>query len=128
MQQNCRGEIIMATVDAPPVTVLVVDDDPVTRAGLRTVLSGDPRFAVIGDALTDDATPVLRLRPNIVVTDPYTLRHTRATLIADLVVKVPMTSICIYTNQTESWAVFEALRAGAQAYILKSSCSAEFLS
>src|SRR6266508_2255712 len=111
MHQGCQGESIMATVDAPPITVLVADDDPVTRAGLMSVLSGDPRFTVIGDTLMDEATLILRLRPNIVVTDPYPLHRTRITLITDLVARAPMTSTCIYTSRSEAWAIVEAMRA-----------------
>lgn len=55
----------------PPVTVLVVDDDELTRTGLRTLLSAKPDVDVVGEA--DDGAEVVaavtRLRPDVVLMD-----------------------------------------------------------
>jgi DNA-binding NarL/FixJ family response regulator len=56
---------------APPVTVLLVDDDALVRAGLTMMLAGSDEVAVVGEA-TDGAeveAAVARLAPDVVLMD-----------------------------------------------------------
>ncbi|MFB8170073.1 response regulator [Kitasatospora purpeofusca] len=54
-----------------PVTVLIADDDAVTRSGLRTLLSLQPGIAVIGEAAdgVEAVEEARRLRPDVVLMD-----------------------------------------------------------
>lgn len=68
---NGSGASTALTTDTPPVTLLVADDDEVTRSGLRTLLGAQPGIVVIGEAA--DGVEVVeqarRLRPDVVLMD-----------------------------------------------------------
>ncbi|MEV6245151.1 response regulator transcription factor [Streptomyces sp. NPDC051742] len=61
----------MSGTSAAPVTLLIADDDEVTRSGLRTLLAAQPGIAVVGEAA--DGVEVVeqarRLRPDVVLMD-----------------------------------------------------------
>lgn len=54
-----------------PLTVLLVDDEPLVRAGLRAVLEAQPDIEVVGEAADGAAVipSVRQLRPGVVVMD-----------------------------------------------------------
>jgi DNA-binding NarL/FixJ family response regulator len=54
-----------------PLRVLIADDHPVFRRGLRTTLHGDERFAVVGEAApgTETIAAALDLQPDAVLMD-----------------------------------------------------------
>ena len=54
-----------------PVRLLIVDDSPLIRAGLRMVLEAYPEVAIVGDAGTaaEGLAAVLRHRPDVVLLD-----------------------------------------------------------
>lgn len=60
----------MNSVVAPPMTVLIVDDEPIAREGLRLLLQADSEVQVVGDATGIDALELItRLRPDILFLD-----------------------------------------------------------
>jgi DNA-binding NarL/FixJ family response regulator len=116
-------------VNAAAVTVLVVDDDALMRAGLRGVLSSDDRIAVVGEA-ADGAEAVARaaaLRPDVVLMDVRMpgvdgISATREVLAAGEDVRV-----LILTTFEQDDYVFGALRAGASGFLLKRARPEELL-
>ncbi|MGW0882543.1 response regulator [Streptomyces sp. NPDC002671] len=105
-----------------PVTVLVVDDEELTRTGLRTLLSAQPDIEVIGEA--DDGSQVLplveRLRPDVVLMDVRmpTVDGIEATrrLRAELADPPKVLVITTFENDEH---VYDALRAGAGGFLRK---------
>ncbi|MGI8595260.1 MAG: response regulator [Solirubrobacteraceae bacterium] len=102
--------------------VLLVDDEPLIRSGLRAIINAEPDLAVIGEA--DDGaavTPLVRrLRPDIVLMDvrmPVVngIEATRR-LLAN--VEDPPRVLVLTTFENDDY-VFEALRAGASGFLLK---------
>jgi DNA-binding NarL/FixJ family response regulator len=57
--------------DTAPVRVLIVDDDPLVRAGLSMILGGVPQVRVVGEAADGDEVPaaVARCTPDVVLMD-----------------------------------------------------------
>ena len=105
-------------------TVLVVDDQELVREGLRLVLEAEPDLEVVGEAGDGDAAvrEALRLRPDVVLMDvrmPGTdgLTATRR-LLGD---GRPGPKVLVLTTFDLDEYVFEALRAGASGFLLKSS-------
>ena len=99
-----------------PITVLLVDDEPLVRAGLRAVLEAQPDIEVAGEAADGAAVIPLvrRLRPDVVAMDVRMplldgIEATRAVLrtVAD-----PPKILVITTFENDEY-VYEALRAGA---------------
>ncbi len=102
--------------------VLLVDDEPLIRSGLRAIIDAEPDLAVIGEAEDGAAvTPLVRrLRPDIVLMDvrmPIVdgIEATRR-LLAN--VDAPPRVLVLTTFENDDY-VFEALRAGASGFLLK---------
>lgn len=113
-----------------PVTVLLVDDEPLVRAGLRAVLEAESDIEVVGEA-ADGASViplVRRLRPDVVAMDVRMplldgIEATRALLrtVAD-----PPKILVVTTFENDEY-VYEALRAGADGFLLKRARPAEIV-
>jgi DNA-binding NarL/FixJ family response regulator len=105
-------------------TVLVVDDQALVREGLRLVLEAEPDLEVVGEAGDGDAAvrEALRLRPDVVLMDvrmPGTdgLTATRRLLGGT----GPAPKVLVLTTFDLDEYVYEALRAGASGFLLKSA-------
>ena len=103
------------------VRVLLVDDDDLMRAGLRSVLSSDETIEVVGEA--GDGRGVVKLirelRPELVLMDIRMpgldgISATREVLAAE-----PEVKVVILTTFEEDDYIFEALSAGASGFLLK---------
>ncbi|MFJ9710116.1 response regulator [Streptomyces sp. NPDC101234] len=113
-----------------PVTVLLVDDEPLVRAGLRAVLEAQPDIEVVGEAADGAAViPLVRqLRPDVVAMDVRMplldgIAATRAVL--RTVAEPP--KILVVTTFEDDEYVYEALRAGADGFLLKRARPAEIV-
>ncbi|WP_089105506.1 response regulator transcription factor [Streptomyces hyaluromycini] len=113
-----------------PVTVLLVDDEPLVRAGLRAVLEAQPDIEVVGEAADGAAViPLVRqLRPDVVAMDVRMplldgIEATRAVL--RTVAEPP--KILVVTTFEDDEYVYEALRAGADGFLLKRARPAEIV-
>jgi DNA-binding NarL/FixJ family response regulator len=111
-------------VNPPPVIrVLVVDDDPLVRGGLRLMLGGAPDLEIVGDVSDGDEVleAVRRLSPEVVLMDVRMTRVDGISAIRTLrsadLPRVPAV-IVLTTFRTDS-TVLEALRAGAAGFLLK---------
>ncbi|MEU9761443.1 response regulator transcription factor [Streptomyces sp. NPDC047985] len=104
------------------VTVLLVDDEPLVRTGLRAVLDAQPDIEVVGEA--DDGAaviPLLRqLRPDVVAMDVRMplMDGMEATRLVLRTVPDPPKILVVTTFENDEY-VYEALRAGADGFLLK---------
>lgn len=107
-----------------PVTLLIADDDEVTRSGLRTLLAAQPGIAVVGEAGdgVEAVEQARRLRPDVVLMDVRMPRRNgiEATrqLLAEPGVAEPPKVIVITTFENDDY-VTAALSAGAGGFVLK---------
>ncbi|MEU0408516.1 response regulator transcription factor [Streptomyces griseorubiginosus] len=113
-----------------PVTVLLVDDEPLVRAGLRAVLEAQPDIEVVGEAADGAAVIPLvrRLRPDVVAMDVRMplldgIEATRAVL---RTVEEPPKILVVTTFENDEY-VYEALRVGADGFLLKRARPAEIV-
>jgi DNA-binding NarL/FixJ family response regulator len=112
------------------VSVLLVDDEPLVRAGLRAVLEAQPDIEVAGEAADGAAVVPLvrRLRPDVVAMDVRMplqdgIEATRAVL---RLVDAPPKILVVTTFENDEY-VYQALRAGADGFLLKRSRPAEIV-
>ncbi|MGJ5895613.1 response regulator [Streptomyces niveiscabiei] len=113
-----------------PVTVLLVDDESLVRAGLRAVLEAQPDITVVGEAADGAAVVPLvrRLRPDVVAMDVRMplldgISATRAVLRG---VDAPPKILVVTTFENDEY-VYDALRAGADGFLLKRAPAAEIV-
>jgi DNA-binding NarL/FixJ family response regulator len=113
-----------------PVTVLLVDDEPLVRAGLRAVLEAQPDIEVVGEAADGAAViPLVRqLRPDVVAMDVRMplLDGIEATRTVLRTVDDPPKILVITTFENDEYE-YEALRAGADGFLLKRARPAEIV-
>jgi len=103
------------------ISLLIVDDHPVVRDGLRGMFGADPRFEVLGEA-GDGAEAVAageRLRPDVILMDLRMPGTDGVTAIRELARRgVPSRVLVLTTYDTDSH-VLTAIEAGATGYLLK---------
>ncbi|WP_329164917.1 response regulator transcription factor [Streptomyces sp. NBC_01717] len=113
-----------------PVTVLLVDDEPLVRAGLRAVLEAQPDIKVVGEAADGAAVIPLvhRLRPDVVAMDVRMplMDGIEATRVVLRTVPDPPKILVVTTFENDEY-VYEALRAGADGFLLKRARPAEIV-
>jgi DNA-binding NarL/FixJ family response regulator len=98
-----------------PIRILIADDHPIFRYGMRTLLTAMPDFAVVGEAVTGEEAIQLTeaLLPDLVLMDINGIEAT-----ARIREQHPRTAILIVTMLDDD-SVFAAMRAGARGYLLK---------
>ncbi|HEY1179449.1 MAG TPA: response regulator transcription factor [Phytomonospora sp.] len=110
------------------VSVLVVDDDELTRTGLRALLSTEDDIDVVGEAADgSQVVPlVARLRPDIVLMDVRMpgMDGITATRVLRRELEEPPKVVVITTFENDEY-VYDALHAGASGFLLKRSRSAQ---
>jgi DNA-binding NarL/FixJ family response regulator len=103
------------------ISLLIVDDHPVVRDGLRGMFTADPRFEVLAEA-GDGAEAIAaaeKLRPDVILMDLRMPRTDGVTAIKELSKRgVPSRVLVLTTYDTDS-DVLPAIEAGATGYLLK---------
>jgi two-component system, NarL family, response regulator LiaR len=103
------------------VTILIVDDHPVVRQGLRTFLDLQGDLSVVGEAETgaEAVTKVQELLPDVVLMD-LVMPDLDGIEAARRIREVsPSTKVIVLTSYAEDEKVFPAIKAGAAGYLLK---------
>jgi DNA-binding NarL/FixJ family response regulator len=101
--------------------VLLVDDHPLFRDGLRMLLSALPDMEVVGEA-TGGAQAVelaAALRPDVIVMDIKMPGMSGIEATRHILAAAPATRILVVTMFEDDATVFTAMRAGARGYVLK---------
>jgi DNA-binding NarL/FixJ family response regulator len=106
-----------------PIRVLIVDDHPVVRQGLQSLLSNYPDIQVAGEADTGlrALEEAARLQPDVVLLDIRLPGASGMDVARQLRRQNPQTRIIILTAYEDDEYLIGALQAGAHGYLLKSA-------
>jgi DNA-binding NarL/FixJ family response regulator len=112
------------------IKVLIVDDHPVVRVGLRTMLESESNITVLGMAASakEALASVQQSSPDVVLMDLRMPGMEGTAAIRELRRIRPNLPILVLTNYETDAYIVEALEAGAMGYLLKSTPQAELVS
>src|SRR5580698_2602339 len=106
---------------APPIRILLADDHPVVRIGVRNMLQSDEAFDVVGEAGDGDEaiTQTLELLPDILLLDLYMPRLPGLEAMRAIMSGSPTVKIILLTSTITTQQIIEALQIGARGIVLK---------
>lgn len=111
------------------IRILLVDDHPIVRQGLKTLLEGHSEWEVIGEA-ADGAEAVEKakhLNPDVMVLDVTMPRMNGLEACRILRRQSPQLEILFVTQHDSPQMMREALEAGARGYVVKSNAARDLL-
>ncbi len=109
--------------------VLIVDDHPIVRQGLRRVMEAEEDLTVCGEAETarDARTAIKELDPDVVIADISLKQGDGIELVRDVRAHYPQLPILVLSMHDETIYAERMLSAGANGYIMKQAASDQFL-
>ena len=110
-----------SAVDGERISVLIVDDHPVVRAGLVGILAGEDDLAVVGEAASaDEAVTVAAARqPDVVLMDLRMPGGDGVQATAGVLAAAPGARVVVLTTYDSDADILRAVEAGAAGYLLK---------
>ncbi|MBN2983750.1 response regulator [Cohnella algarum] len=105
------------------ISILIADDHPMFRHGVRSVLESAEDMLVVGEATTGDEAVVmaLELKPDVVLMDIRMPGRNGIEATAAIKAEAGDVKILLLTMFKDDVSVFTAMKAGARGYILKDS-------
>lgn len=111
------------------ITILLVDDHTVIRHGLRTLLSNETDFEIVGEASSgrEAFALVASLRPNVIIMDLSMPLLNGMEATRQITLACPSAKIIVLSAYQDAEHVERALGAGASAYVLKHSAAMDLI-
>lgn len=107
--------------------IVIAEDYTILREGLRSLLSTDPAFEVVGEA--EDGRQAIeraaKLKPDLILLDLSMPRTSGLDAIREIKRLSPQTRICVLTIHKAEEYILATLEAGADGYVLKEASHAE---
>jgi DNA-binding NarL/FixJ family response regulator len=112
-----------------PTRVVIADDHPLVRSGLRALLERDGEFQVVAEAADGYEAIQLSLlhKPDLILLDVGMPRVNGTDAAEHLSGKLPKAHIIMISMHSDEAYVLRALKAGAKGYLLKASPEADVL-
>jgi two-component system nitrate/nitrite response regulator NarL len=112
---------------APSIRIVVADDHPVVRFGVKIMLQAEAGFEVVGEAEDGDVaiTQTLELEPDILLLDLSMPRLPGLEAMRAIMTKSPRVKIILLTSTISTQQIIEALQIGARGIVLKDSVAGD---
>jgi two-component system, NarL family, response regulator LiaR len=117
-------------LDAPPLRILIVEDDPMMQLGLEQSLMSYPQLEIVGRAEDGylGVQAALKLKPDLVVMDIGLPRLDGIAATQQIKAALPQTHIVMLTSHQTETEIIAALSSGADAYCIKGATVERLLS
>lgn len=114
---------------SPPIRVVIAEDQALVRRGTAMLLSVAPDMECVGQATNGEEAVKLAalLHPDVVLMDLHMPVKGGVAATREITLAQPDTQVLVLTTLDDDETVFEAVRAGAQAYLLKDASEDELL-
>jgi DNA-binding NarL/FixJ family response regulator len=111
----------------PSIRIVVADDHPVVRFGVKNMLANDRGFEVVGEANDGDEaiTQTLELEPDILLLDLAMPKLPGLEAMRAIMNRSPRVKIVLLTSQITTQQIIEALQIGARGIVLKESVASD---
>jgi DNA-binding NarL/FixJ family response regulator len=111
------------------VRIVIAEDHTILREGLRSLLSSEPNFEIVGEA--EDGREAIKcvekFRPDLILTDLSMPRMNGMEAIKEIKRQSPKTKVLVLTVHKAEEYILATFRAGANGYLLKDSTHAELV-
>jgi DNA-binding NarL/FixJ family response regulator len=116
-------------MDARPLRVVIADDHPLFRDGMRALIATEPVLELVGEAATGQEVMDLvgRSHPDLVLLDIQMPELDGIAVSRALATTSPATRVLVMSMFEDEHLVFAAIRAGARGYVLKGAAHDEVL-
>jgi DNA-binding NarL/FixJ family response regulator len=113
----------------PAIRIVIAEDQALVRRGAAILLSMEPDMEVVGQARNGvEAVELAQLlRPDVILMDLHMPLKGGVAATREITRDLPNTQILVLTTLNDDETVFEAVRAGAHAYLLKDASEDELL-
>ncbi|MCC3268420.1 response regulator transcription factor [Arthrobacter gengyunqii] len=117
-------------MSAASIKVLIADDEPLIRAGLRLILDGAPDISIVGEAGDGETAVVLaaELTPDVVLMDIRMPRLNGIAATERITASPQPPRVIVLTSFDTDDFILSALRAGASGFLLKDTAPADMVS
>jgi DNA-binding NarL/FixJ family response regulator len=111
------------------ITVMIVDDHPIVRAGLIGILSGEEDLRVVGEASSADeaVTAASTVQPDVVLMDLRMPGGDGVVATAGVLAAAPKARVVVLTTYESDADILRAVEAGAAGYLLKDVARADLV-
>lgn len=111
------------------IQILIVDDHPIVRGGLITMINSEPGMNVVGEACDGlQATNLaIQLKPDLILMDLVMPHKDGISAIEEIIDIIPLTRILVLSSFDDEERVLKAIQAGAAGYLLKDSTPDELV-
>ena len=111
------------------IKILIVEDHQIFRLGIKTLLSKQGRFDIVGEAEDglEACQKAKKTKPDIILLDIHLPKKNGIEVAKDILSEEPNTKILILSIDKEEDSINKILKAGALGYVLKNASSAELI-
>src|ERR1700685_198432 len=112
-----------------PIRIVIAEDQAIVRRGVSLLLSMEPDMEVVGQACNGyEAVQLAQLmHPDVILMDLHMPLKGGVAATREITRALPGTQVLVLTTLDDDETVFEAVRAGAHAYLLKDATESELL-
>jgi DNA-binding NarL/FixJ family response regulator len=117
------------SINHPAIRIVIAEDQALVRRGAAMLLSMEPDMEVVGQARNGvEAVELAQLlHPDVILMDLHMPLKGGVAATREITRDLPNTQVLVLTTLHDDETVFEAVRAGAQAYLLKDAAEDELL-